>query len=192
MAQITPQQAGGVNVVAFLDMLAWSEGTDNERQPTRDRGYDVLVGGQMYTGYADHPRVLVDLPRLGIQSTAAGRYQLLRRYFDAYRKSLGLKDFTPLSQDLIALQQIRERRALPLIQAGKIAEAIAAVRNIWASLPGAGYGQHEHRLDQLLAVFDRAKAAAERGQPADFTKVTSSVDSTAEIVRAGTPKDGTK
>jgi len=192
MAQITPQQAGGVNVVAFLDMLAWSEGTDNGRQPTRDRGYDVLVGGQMYTGYADHPRVLVDLPRLGIQSTAAGRYQLLRRYFDAYRKSLGLKDFTPLSQDLIAVQQIRERRALPLIQAGKIAEAIAAVRNIWASLPGAGYGQHEHKLEQLLSVFDRAKAAAERGQPADFTKVTSSVDSTAEIVRAAAPKDGPK
>jgi len=23
MARITPQQAGGVNVVAFLDMLAW-------------------------------------------------------------------------------------------------------------------------------------------------------------------------
>ena len=52
------------------------------------RGYDVLVGGQMYTGYADHPRVLVDLPRLGIQSTAAGRYQLLRRYFDASGKLL--------------------------------------------------------------------------------------------------------
>ena len=105
---------------------------------------------------------------------------------------MGLKDFTPLSQDLIALQQIRERRALPLIQAGKIAEAIAAVRNIWASLPGAGYGQHEHKLDQLLSVFDRAKAAAERGQAADFSKVTSSVDSTAEIVGAGTPKDGPK
>jgi len=192
MAQITPQQAGGVNVVAFLDMLAWSEGTDNGRQPTKNRGYDVLVGGQMYTGYEDHPRVLVELPRLGIKSTAAGRYQLLSRYFDAYRKLLGLKDFTPVSQDLIALQQIRERRALPLIQAGKIAEAIAAVRNIWASLPGAGYGQHEHKLDQLLSVFDRAKAAAERGRVADFTNVTSSVDSTAEIVRAGTPKDGPK
>lgn len=192
MAQITPQQAGGVNVVAFLDMLAWSEGTDNGRQPTKDRGYDVLVGGQMYTGYEDHPRVLVELPRLGIKSTAAGRYQLLSRYFDAYRKLLGLKDFTPVSQDLIALQQIRERRALPLLQSGQIAEAIAAVPNIWASLPGAGYGQHEHKLDQLLSVFDRAKAAVERGRVADFTNVTSSVDSTAEIVRAGTPKDGPK
>jgi muramidase (phage lysozyme) len=153
MAQITPQQAGGVNVVAFLDMLAWSEGTDNGRQATKDRGYDVIVGGKLFTGYADHPRVLVALPKLGISSTAAGRYQLLRRYYDAYSKTLRLHDFSPLSQDLIALQQIRERRALPLIQAGKIAEAIAATRNIWASLPGAGYGQHEQGLDALLAVY---------------------------------------
>lgn len=156
MAQITPQQAGGVNVVAFLNMLAWSEGTDNGKQRTRDRGYDVLVGGQLFTSYADHPRVLVDLPKLRIQSTAAGRYQLLRRYFDSYRKTLNLRDFSPLSQDLIALQQIRERRALPLIQSGKVVEAIKAVRNIWASLPGAGYGQHEQRLDDLLAVYRRA------------------------------------
>ena len=156
MTQITPQQAGGVNVVAFLDMLAWSEGTDNGRQPTTDRGYDVLVGGGLFRGYGDHPRVLVDLPRLKIQSTAAGRYQLLRRYYDAYKKTLALKDFSPLSQDLIALQQIRERRALPLIQAGKVEEAIKAVRNIWASLPGAGYGQHEQKLADLLAVYRKA------------------------------------
>jgi muramidase (phage lysozyme) len=52
----------------------------------------VIVGGQLFSGYRDHPRVLVDLPKLKIQSTAAGRYQLLRRYYDAYRKSLGLKD----------------------------------------------------------------------------------------------------
>lgn len=103
-----------------------------------------------------HPRALVNLPKLRIQSTAAGRYQLLRRYYDAYRKTLGLKDFSPLSQDLIALQQIRERRAMPLIQAGKIPEAIKVVRNIWASLPGAGYGQHEHKLADLLAVYRKA------------------------------------
>lgn len=156
MAEISETVAGGRNVRAFLDMLAWSEGTDNGRQPTRDRGYDVIVGGQLFRGYADHPRVLVDLPKLRIQSTAAGRYQLLRRYYDAYRKTLNLRDFSPLSQDLIALQQIRERGALPLIQAGKIAEAIAKVRNIWASLPGAGYGQHEQKLDRLLEVYRQA------------------------------------
>ncbi|MEI7000676.1 lysozyme, partial [Klebsiella pneumoniae] len=28
--------------------------------------------------------------------------------------------------------------------------------NIWASLPGAGYGQREHCLDRLVAVWRKA------------------------------------
>ena len=86
---------------AFLDMLAWSEGTDNGRQKTRNHGYDVIVGGELFTDYSDHPRKLVTLnPKL--KSTGAGRYQLLSRWWDAYRKQLGLKDFSPKSQDAVA------------------------------------------------------------------------------------------
>ena len=33
---------------AFLDMLAWSEGTDNGRQKARNHGYDVIVGWAIY------------------------------------------------------------------------------------------------------------------------------------------------
>ena len=29
-------------------MLAWSGGTDNGRQKTRNHGYDVIVGGESY------------------------------------------------------------------------------------------------------------------------------------------------
>ena len=90
---------------AFLDMLAWSEGTDNGRQKTRNHGYDVIVGGELFTDYSDHPRKLVTLnPKL--KSTGAGRYQLLSRWWDAYRKRR-LKDFSPKSQDAVALQQIK-------------------------------------------------------------------------------------
>ena len=76
---------------AFLDMLAWSEGTDNGRQKTRNHGYDVIVGGELFTDYSDHPRKLVTLnPKL--KSTDAGRYQLLSRWgWDAYHQQLGLK-----------------------------------------------------------------------------------------------------
>ena len=51
---------------AFLDMLAWSEGTDNGRQKTRNHGYDVIVGRRaLFTDYSDHPRKLVTLnPKL--------------------------------------------------------------------------------------------------------------------------------
>ena len=48
-------------------MLAWSEGTDNGRQKTRNHGYDVIVGGELFTDYSDHPRKLVTLnPKLKI------------------------------------------------------------------------------------------------------------------------------
>lgn len=143
------------NLVAFLDTLAYSEGTDKPGQPTKDRGYDVLVGGGLFTGYADHPRKLIDLPRLGIKSTAAGRYQILARYFDVYKAQLKLPDFSPRSQDLIAIQLIRECKALDDIDAGRIADALGKCKSRWASLPGANYGQHEHKLDTLIAVFKR-------------------------------------
>ncbi|MBW2957515.1 glycoside hydrolase family 24 protein [Hafnia paralvei] len=149
MQAINPQRK------AFLDMLAWSEGTDKPGQPTKDHGYDVIVGGALFSDYSDHPRKLVTLnPKL--KSTAAGRYQLLSRWWDAYRKQLGLKDFSPASQDAVALQQIKERRALELIDAGDIRQAIDRCSNIWASLPGAGYGQFEHKADNLIAKFKEA------------------------------------
>lgn len=149
MQTINPQRK------AFLDMLAWSEGTDKPGQPTKNHGYDVIVGGELFSDYSDHPRKLVTLnPKL--KSTAAGRYQLLSRWWDAYRKRLGLKDFSPASQDAVALQQIKERRALELIDAGDIRQAIDRCSNIWASLPGAGYGQFEHKADNLIAKFKEA------------------------------------
>ncbi|EPC6792641.1 hypothetical protein [Escherichia coli] len=42
---------------AFLDMVAWSEGTDNGRQPTRNHGYDVIVGGELFTDYSDQQAI---------------------------------------------------------------------------------------------------------------------------------------
>ena len=112
-------------------MLAWSEGTDNGRQKTRNHGYDVIVGGELFTDYSDHPRKLVTLnPKL--KSTGAGRYQLLSRWWDAYRKQLGLKDFSPKSQDAVALQQIKERGALPMIDRGDIVRqsTVAAISGL--------------------------------------------------------------
>ena len=57
-------------------MLAWSEGTDNGRQKTRNHGYDVIVGGELFTDYSDcSPQTCHAKPKTQINS--AGRYQLL-------------------------------------------------------------------------------------------------------------------
>ncbi|PPC91870.1 MAG: lysozyme [Methylobacter sp.] len=139
------------NRTAFLGMIAWAEGTST-CTASRHNGYDVIVGGTVFTDFTDHPRRLVRLsPRL--RSTAAGRYQLLERYWDAYKKLLRLPDFSATSQDAVAIRQIKEQRALDDVDAGRVGEAIAKCANIWASLPGAGYGQREHNRDALVAVY---------------------------------------
>ena len=66
-----------------------------------------------------------------------------------------LKDFSP-KVAAVALQQIKERGALPMIDRGDIRQAIDRCSNIWASLPGAGYGQFEHKADSLIAKFKEA------------------------------------
>ena len=166
MARIAVALAGGQNVVAFLDMIAASE-IDAYTLAHSDDGYNVLVGShgpeerngvqispdvRLFGNYASHPNILN--PELN--STAAGRYQALHWVADAYIKSLNLSDFGPVSQDLIAIQQIRERHAIPLIQAGQITLAIAACSNIWASLPGNGYGQRQNQISMLTAAYKAA------------------------------------
>ena len=107
-------------------MLAWSEGTDNGRQKTRNHGYDVIVGRRAIYTVIDHPRKLVTLnPKL--KSTGAGR----RSFFplvDAYRKQLVQKDFSPKSQDAVALQQIERGAAID--RESDIRQAIDRCSNI--------------------------------------------------------------
>ena len=153
MPRITSDAAGGQNVCALLDCIASSE-IGSGLLAASDDGYNVLVGSTasaplLFDSYAAHPNVYN--PRY--RSTAAGRYQLLSRYFAAYKSLLRLPDFGPVSQDRIAIQQIRESHAFDLIVAGQFAQAIAAIAHIWASLPGAGYGQHENQLSSLQAAY---------------------------------------
>ena len=95
--------------------------------------YDVIVGGELFTDYSDHPRKLVTLnPKL--KSTGAGRYQLLSTLVGCLPQAAWPEDFSPKSQDAVALQQIKERGALPMIDRGDIRQAIDRCSNIWASL----------------------------------------------------------
>ena len=48
-----------------------------------------------------------------------------------------------------------------MIDRGDIRQAIDRCSNIWALLPGAGYGQSEHMADSLIA---NSKKRAERSE----------------------------
>lgn len=160
------------NMRAFLDMIAYSE-LGPELLKVSDNGYNVIVGStatrpNLFKSYADHPRVVVQLSIHAppsskgkqaaaiIKSTAAGRYQILSRNYDVYRITLHLPNFGPQSQDAIALQMIKECRAIDDIECGRLATALSKCSSRWASFPSAGYGQHENSYIKLASAFSGA------------------------------------
>ncbi|MGU3305854.1 glycoside hydrolase family 104 protein [Pseudomonas sp. M5A4_2d] len=161
MPRISESSADSRNVAAFLDMLAWSElGADYLKRS--DDGYNVIVTGtdgklELFTDYGNHPfaggRKSKAINSKGLTSNASGRYQQMLKDWPHYRDQLKLQDFGPISQDQIAIQHIRECRALDDVKAGRIVQAVSKCRNIWASLPGAGYNQREHRIEDLAAQY---------------------------------------
>lgn len=154
MASINPADLGygGTNLCAFLDTIAYAEGTENFGDP-KDNGYRTRVGGEQIQSFADHPRHAVYLPKYQIHSTAAGRYQFLARTWDALARKLRLTDFGPINQDKAALELIREQGATQDVRNGRFGEAVKKVANIWASFPNAGYGQREVKVNQLLDQY---------------------------------------
>ncbi|POR52740.1 muramidase (phage lysozyme) [Paraburkholderia eburnea] len=154
------------NRVAVLAMIRRSEGTVTS-PVTKCGGYDVIVTGadgkpEVFTDFSTHPfaggraaKLIREktTTRPALYSTASGAYQCLLANWTHYSSLLNLADFGPSSQDAIALQQISEFRALPLIDAGDIAEALKLIAPLWASLQGAGYGQHENTTNTLIAWY---------------------------------------
>ena len=143
----------GQNTQAFLRAIRYGEGTSSEY------GYRTLYGGALFNSYDQHPALtgwgggrLSDAQCAGAGfgpgcvSTAAGAYQINKPTWNRISAKLQLTDFSPESQDLAALELIREKGALADVAAGRVDLAVSKVRKIWASLPGAGYGQGEVAL----------------------------------------------
>ena len=152
------------SVANFLDLVAWSE-LGKDLGP--DNGYGVIVTGvdgpNSFTDYSDHP-FAPPFHREPIQfawpdspehrSTASGRYQIIYPTWVRLKSKLSLKDFSPPNQDLAGQELLRERGAIPLIEAGDIQGAIAAVHGEWESFPdGVVQGDGPHSMDALLDQY---------------------------------------
>lgn len=161
------------NVKAFLATIGFAEGTVAS-PATRNDGYDVIVTGrdgvhEVFTDYTTHPfangRASKVINSKGLTSNASGRYQIMLKDFSHYCAMLSLDDktlypdgaFSPAAQDAYALQLIRERSAIPLIEGGRIEMAIQRCSNLWASFPGAGYAnQPERPMAKMLQAYVNA------------------------------------
>lgn len=152
------------NAHAFLDLIAWSEGTAREPDP-----YRVVVGyGYVIRDLSDHPCVTGEWSGLRLRdevcrraglkppckSTAAGAYQIIRPTWVRLKAMLALPSFEPDCQDIAAWGLLEYRRAVPDILAGRIERAIARASAEWASLPGNKAGQRQHKMQELVGVYE--------------------------------------
>lgn len=157
-----PQDVGAANLAAFLLTLRTSEGRGGV-----PLGYDQLFGFETFYGFDDHPRQARQFTSGGktLWTSAAGGYQLMAvsplpgggttkvNTWDRIKTKLGLTDFSPASQDAAAVELIDEAGALADVKAGRFSQACDKCKRIWASLPGAGYGQQERSRAQVLAWY---------------------------------------
>lgn len=152
--------------------ISKAEGTWRENQP----GYNVLFGGGTFGDFGRHPDRVISSPG-GYSSAAAGAYQFMPATYAEAARELGLRDFSPASQDLAMLYKVRQR----LMPAGGLAaltkEGVLSPRlqaylaPEWASFPTAtgasAYGQPVKRSSQVSAWFDegaRGASQASRSQ----------------------------
>lgn len=162
---MTDADTEAMNLAAFLQMIRVAEGTAGPD------GYRTMFGGRLFSDFADHPRQAVqftDGAGRTLWTSAAGAYQFMARSplpggrstvvdtWDRMQAKLGLPDFSPASQDAAAIGLIDDAGALNDVRAGRLEQAIAKVRRIWASLPGAGYSQGERTLASLRTAYQAA------------------------------------
>jgi muramidase (phage lysozyme) len=122
------------NVSAFLKAIAEAEGG----------GYDFKYGAikgkrndpWRFSDFSTHPG-----PGFGGSTTAAGMYQITIATWRQHGGKMGLTDFSPTTQDLIAVEILRSLRIIDKIRSGDIAGAIGPAARTWAALPmGPGLG----------------------------------------------------
>lgn len=151
------------NVQKILRVIGKAEGTVNDKYADP---YRVGFGGRAIDTLDAHPNILADFTQTDgtkNKTSAAGAYQFLKSTWDEEAKELGLKDFSPRSQDLAAINRLRKRGALDDVLNGRMDVAVSKLGNEWASLPSSPYAQPKRSqgfIEQALnAVIPAAEAA---------------------------------
>ncbi|KPC53848.1 PAAR domain-containing protein [Amantichitinum ursilacus] len=140
------------NVKALLDTIAWAEGGEYNFK------YGANPGNAprwRFDDYSTHPGV-----GLGGRMTAAGRYQITQPSWHQNGAIMqGITDFSPHSQDLMAVELIRSNHVLDRLIAGDLPGTLDKCSFTWSSLPrGPGLpnrypGQPYKHYEDVLHTF---------------------------------------
>lgn len=166
-------------VRALLDTIAFAEGTRGNGDYKRvvygtvigpanpNLPFDRSLVGKRNVLVSDlrrHPNLMVQVAP-GLRSSAAGRYQFLNTTW----RGLGMKDFSPRSQDLAAIKLMQRRGMIAPLLRGDFNAAIHKGAPEWASLPTASgnsyYGQGAKSLSSLRSVYAKALKFHQKNSP---------------------------
>ena len=142
----TPNPNVQENRKKFLDFIGESEGAD----------YNTLVGGKTFDDFSKHPNV-VGLTTEEGPSRAAGKYMITHTTYKGQAPKLGITDFSPESQDKIALKLIEDKNALADVDSGNFETAIDKLGGVWASFPSSPYKQPKRSKEWVQSRLSSGK-----------------------------------
>ncbi|PCE28230.1 hypothetical protein BWP39_06870 [Paraburkholderia acidicola] len=139
------------NMQAFLKAIGDAEGAD----------YNLKYGGvkgkvhdkYSFADFSTHPGA-----GYGGKATPAGMYQITNGTWADIGSRIGLTDFSPDTQDLMAVEILRIINSADDIVAGNITSALLSASRRWAALPkGPGlpsrYNQPYMEYEQFIAKY---------------------------------------
>lgn len=171
-----PVETSADRLGAFLYMIGAAE--VSPQAMNSGLAYQTFYGGSRFHNMTDHPAITgekagIRLPDEfcrragfgpGCVSTAAGAFQINAPTWRDVRiaGSWGprLPDFSAASQDEAARRILILCGALPFIEAGDFANALAAASVRWASLPGSTAGQGGRSFADVFSWYNAALGVA--------------------------------
>lgn len=152
MANISAKLAGGINVVAFLDVVA-SCYLGIAAAHTPNFGYDAMRVNDA------EPLIGVDFEAFmadGNASLRLGRYGISVDEYARLTPVLAITNLSPLSQDRLAMARLSEAGAMPLIRAGQLHVALDAARRAWPGLLISPLARGKDLWPELVSVYRAA------------------------------------
>ena len=112
-------------VRAFLEVIAYAEGTDRDKDPTLS-GYSTIMGYGTAPNLYNHP-----------SNKASGRYQAIPSTWSMAEKALGLYDFTAESQEIFGAWDLVKNKPniYTALTNNNFSAAVEAASSEWASFP---------------------------------------------------------
>lgn len=131
------------NIQAFLAMIAVAEGGD----------YHALYGYKK--SFTDDRR----FPAYDRNPSASGRYQINKATYERFSKMLGVTDFSPHTQDMIAAQMLAQLHVPERLASNDFDKALEAAARWWNALPqGKGKLDRNRKPEQPYVPYEKIKA----------------------------------